>query len=388
MIRTAIFTAGKAGKRILDILRRLENIEVKYFVDNNANRYADYIENIRIVSPYTIKKELDMGKIDFILVPSDRIISYGLREYTAQLDSLKIMKYKIIPSWMIRKEIIDDSDVKKMLRIIESKEYRKINQLQHLQFHVIDNCNLNCKRCQHFSNIANKDSFASYDDIKRDFDRLQELFDDIRTIAILGGEPLLNPELPKYCYMIHEHFEHAQIEIITNGILVRQMNSELVRAVRENNVLMNISYYPILDDIIEDIVKFLKTNDMHFHIGNRISEFSKRLTLEKQTDDINEKYMLCRDSCCTTLRNGKIYPCYLPATVHVFNDTFRQNIDMVDEGINIYQQTVTGEFIVERLKTPFEICKHCGIPESYPWELTKIASKNDWLIGEERCSHS
>lgn len=68
MIRIAIFTAGKAGKRILDIIRHLKNIEVKYFVDNNANRYADYIENIRIVSPYTIKKEIDTDKVDFILV--------------------------------------------------------------------------------------------------------------------------------------------------------------------------------------------------------------------------------------------------------------------------------------------------------------------------------
>lgn len=380
MIKAAIFTAGKAGKRILEIIKNIDTVEVQCFVDNNANLYAEEIDGIGIISPVRLKKRIEAGETDLVLVPSDRMISFGLREYTAQLDKLGITAYKIIPAWITRKPQIGEKDIILVEEIIEKGKYRTINQLQHLQFHVVDNCNLNCRRCQHFSNMAPKNSYASFEEIKRDFGRLRELFDDIGAIAILGGEPLLNPELDKYCYMIRQYFEHSYLQIITNGILVRQMSGELIQAIRDNDILVNISYYPVLKNCIEDIVLFLKRNKLKYYIGKPITEFSKRLTLEEQKDDAAEKYVTCRDSCCTTLRNGKIYPCYLPATVHLFNNAFGSCIDAKAEGIDIYDPDIAGEDIVERLKKPFGICSHCGKPETYPWEQTKNADEKDWLV--------
>lgn len=123
MIRIAIFTTGKAGRRILDLLKCLENVEVAYFVDNNANQYTGRIESIRIVSLSKIKKEIDEGRVDFIVVPSDRMISYGLREYTLQLDNTGIRQYKIIPSQITRKEQIENDDVRAM------KELHSLSEL-------------------------------------------------------------------------------------------------------------------------------------------------------------------------------------------------------------------------------------------------------------------
>lgn len=380
MIKAAIFTAGKVGRRILEIVKKLEDVRVEYFIDNNANMYGRRIDDIGIISPYRAKKKMDQGEIELVLVPSDRIISFGLREYTDQLDKLGITQYKIIPAWITRKQEVEEGDAARVWEIIENGKYRSINQLQHLQFHVIDSCNLNCRRCQHFSNMAPKNSYADFDTVRKDFFRMRELVDDIGTIAVLGGEPLLNPELPKYLYMIRECFEHSIIEIISNGILARQMSEELIKAIKDNNVLFNISYYPVLKDCIEDIVIFLQQNDIRFFIGKPITEFSKRLTLESQKDDAVQKYISCRDSCCTTLRNGKIYPCYLPATVHIFNDRFGKCIDAGDDGIDIYREDITGEYIVERLKKPFAICGHCGTQEIYPWEQTKTANEGDWLV--------
>lgn len=380
MKRIAIFTAGNAGKKIYQLVKSIEDVEVVCFVDNNANLYAKLLEEIPIVSPYKLKKIMSEESVDCLLVPSDRMISYGLKEYTAQLDELEIDRYKIVPSYMIRKTDIVDDDIEKIKILIYEGEYKKINQLQHLQFHVIDNCNLNCKRCQHFSNIASKESYADFKSLERDFKRLEELFDDINTIAMLGGEPLLNPELSKYCYMIRKYFPNARIEIITNGLLIRKMEDELMEAIRENNVLVNISYYPVLKNYIEDIVRFLAQNNIRYIVGSEIKYFSKRLLDKKSSLEAEEVFKTCRDASCTTLRNGKLYPCYLPATIHLFNDKFKKNIGCDNSSIDIYDVSVSGVEIVERLKRKFDICSYCGKEEVYKWEQCCVANENDWLV--------
>lgn len=381
MYKIAIFTAGKAGERIYDVCRKIEDVEVVAFVDNIANLYANRIEEIPIVSPFKLKRMVMTSDINLVLVPSHRMISYGLREHTLQLDKLNIDCYKIVPSWIIRKDEIEDNDIQRMDMIIKEGRYRTINQLQHLQFHVIDNCNLNCKRCHHFSNMAKPESYADYESVIRDFVRLRELFDDIGTIAILGGEPLLNPDLSKYIGTIRGLFEHSRLEIITNGILIRNMNSELIDTIKRNNVIVNVSYYPVLENTIEDIVNFLDKNKIRYHIGPHIDAFSKSLTLnENTTGNLQDVYNTCRDECCTTLRDHKIYPCYLPASVHIFNEQFSKAIDGKDCGIDIFEENISGIDIVERLKKPFDICKYCGDEETYSWEQTENVALDDWAV--------
>ena len=109
----------------------------------------------------------------------------------------------------------------------------------------------------------------------------RELFDDINTIAILGGEPLLNPELIKYIEMIRSLFNNSRLEVITNGILVRQMSDELISTIKRNDVFVNIYYYPVLENSIEDMVRFLTEKGLHFHVGNHIDEFSKKIAKQR-----------------------------------------------------------------------------------------------------------
>ena len=381
MIRVGIFTAGKSGKRIYELCQKVKEVEVIAFADNNPNLYSKNVYGTIIISPYRMKKMIDEQSIDMLLVPSDRMVSYGLREYVNQLQDLQINKYKIMPSWIVRKPEIEEEDIKVVENVIRKANFKEINQLQHLQFHVIDNCNLNCRRCQHFSNIADKNSFANFEKVRMDFVRLRELFDDINTIAILGGEPFLNPEIGRYVEMIRSLFKNSRIEIITNGILVRQLDREVVDIIRSNNCMINISYYPVLEQRIEEIVSYLDNNQIQFHIGNHIDYFSKKLLrepMELNTIELNKRYRVCRDACCTTLRDGNIYPCYLPATCFLL-EKLGGMIDNSNSGINIYED-VTGIEIIERLSRTFNICRYCGKEEIFDWEQTKEVSLDDWMV--------
>lgn len=145
-MRIAIFPTGWAGIRLYEILNEMENIEIEAFVDNNPNKLGLDNYGIKTVSPWKLKK-LVKEKIDVVLVASNRMISYSLDELINQLDELEINNYKIIPTRFFRKMELNEKDLQELKTIIFSSPYKIINQLQHLQFHVMDNCNLNCKRC-------------------------------------------------------------------------------------------------------------------------------------------------------------------------------------------------------------------------------------------------
>lgn len=73
----------------------------------------------------------------------------------------------------------------------------KITKIQY-EVHLADHCNLNCQMCDHFSPLANE-NFLSPDHYASDVERLSELFDhDANYIRLLGGEPLLHPQVVRF----------------------------------------------------------------------------------------------------------------------------------------------------------------------------------------------
>lgn len=116
--------------------------------------------------------------------------------------------------------------------------------LPYVEFQVADHCNLNCKSCSHFSNLVNTEQFASYTEFEKSIQELAKYFDDIPRIRLLGGEPLLNKELPRFVRCAREAFPYAKLCIVTNGILVPQISDEDWKIYRGNGVEFNVSLYP------------------------------------------------------------------------------------------------------------------------------------------------
>lgn len=376
-MNVAIFPAGQDGKKLYLILQQLKDVEVSAFVDNAPCEEKGRINSklfIPVITPEEAKNQMEEGKVEALLVSSVKVLSHFLDDILRQLERLGISNYYIVPAYIFRKKQLEQDD----LRNIFTK-HEDFSQLQHVQFHVVDQCNLNCRRCQHFSNIAESPGIPELKKIKRDFVRLRELFSDINRIAILGGEPLLNPELHQYCIMLRNLFPYSFIDIITNGLLVQNMSKELISAIRENNIIINISYYPVLEPMRERLISFLKENGIRYEFGTKIESFSRKMTLI-ENESFEEQFITCRDRCCTMLRNGKLYPCYLPATISIFNHRFGTKINGDDSAIDIYEPAITGQQILRRLQTSFDICRYCTCDEMFPWEQAQNVCIEDWII--------
>lgn len=65
--------------------------------------------------------------------------------------------------------------------------------MPHIELHISDKCNLNCRGCTHFSPLFD-DVGAVLENKMADIKQLKKIFSDILRIDVLGGEPLLNPQ--------------------------------------------------------------------------------------------------------------------------------------------------------------------------------------------------
>lgn len=71
---------------------------------------------------------------------------------------------------------------------------------------VTEHCNLNCKSCGSFAPLADEE-YIDIDELDRDLRRLSELSDgEVHHINILGGEPLLHPEIARIVEMVRHYF--------------------------------------------------------------------------------------------------------------------------------------------------------------------------------------
>ena len=115
--------------------------------------------------------------------------------------------------------------------------------LEKIDVHITDHCNLNCKSCTHFSPLA--DEF--YLDIKEyigDIERLSELSKgDIGQIFLIGGEPLLHPQLKYFFQITRLNFPKTRIIVITNGILLNKQDNTFWEACKKSNIEIWLSQY-------------------------------------------------------------------------------------------------------------------------------------------------
>lgn len=120
----------------------------------------------------------------------------------------------------------------------------KINtvEMYNIEVNIVDHCNLNCYGCTHFSTIAPK----NFIDINSFINDLKELSSKInlQRFRILGGEPLLHPDIILFVKESRKFLKNTTICLVTNGMLLPKMSEEFWKTLRENEVQLDITKYP------------------------------------------------------------------------------------------------------------------------------------------------
>lgn len=242
---------------------------------------------------------------------------------------------------------------------------------------LADHCNLNCKGCLHFCYKSKKPYFYSVENYYNDLKRLKSFF-DITTVRLYGGEPFLHPKLGDFINFTRCELPYAKICILSNGILIPSLPTEILDLIHITNTTICWSLYPIMTDSqINKICNLLKEHKVDVEI-NKIDTFYSCFRPE---GDISPSFAFerCNGRNCHVMQDGKISVC--PASLVAKNlEYFNIKCDMSDGLLDIYAPDLTTEKIIDFFSSPHSACRYCAAPSYYSWEQqNEVSDLNDWI---------
>lgn len=239
-------------------------------------------------------------------------------------------------------------------------------ELRYVEFHVTDICNLNCNGCSHFSPMV-KNNTCTYESFKKDIKRLAELFSNIKHIRLLGGEPFLESNLCEYVITTRETFPNTDIQIVTNGLLIPDIDKKILYCIKENNVSLDISLYPPTYKQRFIIKEKLDAVGVIYSVSPVVKVFRKRFCPDNHSD-MDEAFRKCSiGKRCTFVHNGQLALCSAPIVLKHFNDYYKKNYVCNYSTIDIHKKSVTTENILKFLSIAHDSCKYCGKLQEEKW---------------------
>lgn len=251
-----------------------------------------------------------------------------------------------------------------------------------LHLHLTDHCNLNCKGCDNFSPLATE-VYTDINQFEKDCAQIAKIAEGkVCEIQLLGGEPLLHPELIKFMEITRRYFPTNAINIVSNGILLKKQPDEFWISCRQNKISIVVTKYPIKLDF-EGIKQLADSKGVNFSFYGNTETVEKNmecipLDLEGK-QDAKDSFLRCsRANRCIALDNGKIYPCSLIPYVKYFNLEFKQNLQVTPQDyIDVDKLGNLGE-LLQFVSQPVPFCKYCNIKGTV-WDIGYGISKKDIL---------
>jgi MoaA/NifB/PqqE/SkfB family radical SAM enzyme len=291
---------------------------------------------------------------------------------TIKTAARKIMKallpYGIV--WLYNRYVNKSS-----LRQKKRERLKQQKTLQRVEVYIVNHCNLKCAGCGVFSPLAREEylDIACYE---QDCRRLAELTNgEVKLIRLLGGEPTLHPKLLEFCKTTRECFKNSKIQLVTNGILLAKKEDDFWEICKKNNIVIQISEYPISINITgimekasshEVVIEFTGTKtDTMWHM---------KLNMEG-TEDTESSFKNCwLGNNCVTLSDGKLYTCSVIPAIGHFNKYFNKDLRVQeDDYIDIYKAETIKE-VLEFLCKPAPFCRYCdmaGMTYGHKWRISK-----------------
>ena len=257
--------------------------------------------------------------------------------------------------------------VRSQARFDIERMQRKVAPMKKIQFevHVAEHCNLNCKYCSHYSNIA-EESFMDIGDYEKDVNRLSELFGgEADHIFLLGGEPLLNKEINEFMTISRKGFPETSLVVYTNGILLDQMPKSFYETCRRTNSTILITKYNINPEVYVRAEERCRAEGVSFDYawGSEMYRFMNHYSLDLEgKQDPTEMFLHCDPAnMCITLRDHKLYTCVVAANIEHFNHYFDKHLELTeDDGIDIFKAK-SGQELLDFFARPIPFCRYCNV---------------------------
>lgn len=369
----AIRGTGKFGKYIASQIKSNKNYTLAFFIDSNVDSWGKKVEGVSIISPDDLQKKY-WNDVDIVLIA-----------YMNSIDSFerivisKSIKYGFIRNRVYEAQLQLKEDLMQDINIVWCDAlYLNKPILRSLETNIVDDCNLNCRGCSHFSNLFEHGARVPYEVFCKD---LKQVADKayVHQLNLLGGEAILNERIVEYMDYARKLLPYSEIELISNGLLIPKQTEEFFECCKKNDITISISGYKPTLRIKDKIRNILEKHHIVYIFREDVNEFGKNIDIDGKADRY-EAVKKCRENKCHFLREGKIYKCPFEALGNVFFEHFGLNIRF-DGGTNIYDDKLDWRKFIDKLyNEPIDACRYCGNEVKIEWGVTSNPILEDWTI--------
>ena len=185
-----------------------------------------------------------------------------------------------------------------------------------LEYHIADHCNLRCDHCCSFSPILKK-WFADPEIFERDLKAVGRVVAP-EFVKIVGGEPLLHPELERLLVTAKSLAIAPRIQLTTNGLLIDRLTSRGWESIN----MLAVSLYPE-PAVPKETIRFIAREAAARNIEVSWKMQDKFTCLDRtglaEYEDAKSVFQGCWiRHRCNSIRNGRFYCCTRPQYVQKF----------------------------------------------------------------------
>ena len=244
---------------------------------------------------------------------------------------------------------------------------------RYFEVSITGHCNLRCTQCAQYSPYV-APGFYDLKQFEIDITKLTEVY-HATTIRLLGGEPLLNKDLPQYVKIVRAKGLADLVGICTNGILLARIPDELLMGLD----FVHVSLYPLGRKFLYELKSGVsKCRRLGIKFGIERMDTLRLMNVDDPHD--GELSLRIFRSCrignqwrCHTIRNGYFYKCPRPISINSYfarrgikNEVVHQQRD----GVALHHPQLFERLEAYLLdRTPLLSCSYClgTSGKSVPW---------------------
>ncbi len=380
-MKNIIFGTGQFARETAKIFESF-GITIDAFINNKS-----HLPN----TVYSNKPVFNVSDIDFEQLQPNIFIAKRPMFIGSAIELLMNKETKgvsLVREEMFFEHIYNLDDLQKFIYPID---YTGKPILNYLETNIVDHCNLNCKGCAHFANICNP-HYVDFNQFQKDLCLLSEKFDLIN-FRLLGGEPLLHPDIKEILNTTRELLPTTEIMLVTNGLLIPKLGEDILQAIVDNDIIVSITLYEPTFDSISLILKQLDRfcikyciNDDYFNQTDIVKTFHTRLSLNKSQEGF-EANKNCGGRFCRFLRDGKISKCYYPLLIDILNEKFDLNFEVDDLDYFNLIDIDDGWETIFQMNGDIPFCLYCRNEQyNFDWKRASknVAKADDYVLKLKR----
>lgn len=187
--------------------------------------------------------------------------------------------------------------------------FKKDLYFKYIEIPITTFCSLNCKECnnliQYYQDPRNYDAAQVIRDIKR----ICSVSKKIKLLRILGGEPLVHPDLSIILEGLKNIDKIEQIEVVTNGTLLFDKKS--IKVLKSPRFSVDVSNYGEHSRKYTELIGQLNRKRIRYHTQQKQKPWKALGSCrcrERSSEELQAAFAACVQDCHSLL-NGELHLC-------------------------------------------------------------------------------